>query len=267
MLEPYLGQENSTLVKQKMAAMHSEEIEKQAAGALHRFDEEMRNFMVSDKTANETDALSFLHQMSDDQLQHLLKPLKTGVVAIVLAQLRANRAAKILEKFDAQQKKAALAAMGNIERIPSDVYQHIARQLAARAQELKKMRYVRANGVDALVKVLDYMDTTTQTEALDYLQAQDLDLSQKVSKRFLTFEQIVASSNDRLREVALETDREMLAKSLVTLDQETVENIISRLPEKLGEMVRASMEMHENATEDEIAEARRGVMRVVRNKK
>jgi len=267
LLEPYLGQDNSALVKRRMVAMPTEEIEKQAAGALRRFDEQIRVFMLSDKTANETDALSFLHQMSDDQLQHLLKPLKTGVVAIVLAQLRANRAAKILDKFDAQEKKTVLAAMGNIERIPSDVYQHIARQLAARAQELKKMRYVRANGVDALVKVLDYMDDKTQTEALDYLQAQDLSLSQKVSKRFLTFEQIVTSSSEKLREVALDTDRDTLAKSLVTLDEGTVENIISRLPEKLGEMVRASMEMHQNANEDEIAEARRGVMRAVRNKK
>ncbi len=267
LLEPYLGQENTATVKKAMATMQPDEIAQGASAALGRFERDIRKLMLSDKDANETDALSFLHQMSDDQLQHLLKPLKTGVVAIVVAQLRANRAAKIIERMDSREKKAVLAAMGNIERIPSDVYQHIARQLAGRAQELKKMRYVRANGVDALVKVLDYMDDKTQSETLDYLQSQDLALSQKVSKQFMTFEQLVSSSSERLREVALETDRDTFARSLVTLDEKTVTDIIERLPERLAEMVRASMEMHQNVSEEEVAEARRNVIRAVRSKK
>ena len=266
-LEPHLGQETAMEVQNQMFTIDQVEIDKHAPAVLRQFDQEIRKLVLQDKYENHNDALAFLQQMSDDQLQHLLKPLKTGVMAIVLAQLRANRAAKMLEKLSSDERKSVLAAIGNIDRIPSDVYQHIARQLAVRAHDLKKMRYVRANGVDVLVKVLDHLDETAQTDALDYLQTRDLALAEKVSKHFMTFDQLIGMPSDKIREVALEVDRETLAKSLLTVDEQTVEKILQSLPEKLGELVRASLESNSGISEDEVSEARRSLMRTLRGKK
>ncbi len=266
LVEPYLGHERSEALHAKISSMNKTDVEKNAEPVLKKFDEDIRRLTLKEKFDSEEDALSFLHQMSDEQLQHLLKPLKTGVMAIVLAQLRSNRATKIINKLDAEERKAVLAAMGNIERIPSDVYQHVARQLAGRAQDLKKMRYVKANGVDALVKVLDQLDEQTQTETLQYLETQDINLAKKVRKQFMTFDDLIKMPDDKIRRAALEVDRELLAKSLVTLDEQVVENIINSLPEKLGEIVRASLEANYNISQKDVADARRQVMRALRTK-
>ncbi|MFQ5823743.1 MAG: FliG C-terminal domain-containing protein [bacterium] len=267
LLATYLDAETAGNIQQKMEVLQDTDLKENSARLLKQFDEDIRRLVLeAGKDGDEDDALAFLHQMSDDQLQHLLKPLKVGVMAIVLAQLRPNRAAKLLSKMDTKEKKAVLASMGNIERIPSDVYQHIARQLSARASELEKMRYVRANGVDALVKVLDYLDEETQDETLSYLQTQDVNLAQKVSKRFVTFNQLFEMSNEKIRELALEVDREVLAKSLVSVSDEEVEKIIQALPDKLGELVRASLETHSKLSEDEISHARRALIRSLRTK-
>lgn len=267
LVEPYLGSENAAAVQKIIGDLQSSEIEKESPALLKQFEAEMRQQLLREKYDKDGDALSFLQQMSDEQLFHLLKPLKTGVMAIVLAQLHTERAAKFLSKMEPAERKSVLAAMANLERIPSDVYQHIARQLAARANELKTMRHIRANGVDAMVSVLEQLDEATQEETLAYLQTQNLALAEKVSRQFLTFQQLLASSRERLREVAIEVDRETLAKSLVTLDGATVENIIQSLPPKLAEMVRASLESHQNIPENEVNEARRSLMRAVRRKK
>ncbi|MFQ5651976.1 MAG: FliG C-terminal domain-containing protein [bacterium] len=267
LLEPHFGQETAEKIHKRLAEVEPSDVEAKGGRLLRQFDTEVRKQLMLKKYDASGDALSFLHQMTDDQLQHLLKPLKHGVIAIVLAQLRTNRAARLLDKMESEQRKTVLAAMGNIDRIPSDVYQHIARQLAARASELKWMRYVRANGVDTLVKVLDYFDEETQNEALDYLQTQDVTLARKVNKYFMTFNQFITMPNDKLREAAVEVDRDTLAKSLVTLDEQTVENIINSLPEKLGELVRASLESNLQISEDEVTAARRSLMRTVRSKK
>ncbi len=267
LVEPHLGQEISETVQQRIANLEQTDVDQNAPRLFRDFDSEVRKHVMMKKYDANDDSLSFLHQMTDDQLQHLLKPLKHGVIAIVLAQLRTNRAARLLDKMDGTQRKTVLAAMGNIDRIPSDVYQHIARQLAGRATELKWMRYVRANGVDTLVKVLDYMDEDSQNEALDYLQTQDVTLARKVNKHFMTFNQFIAMPQDRLRDVAVEVDRDMLAKSLVSLDDEVVENIINSLPEKLAELVRASLDSNIHISDDEVTAARRSLMRAVRGKK
>lgn len=266
LLEPHFGQEISQEINKRIATIEPDAVQQNGVRLLRHFDDETRKQLMVKKYDASGDALSFLHQMTDDQLQHLLKPLKNGVIAIVLAQLRTNRAARLLDKMEPEQRKSVLAAMGNIDRIPADVYQHIAQQLAQRAHDLKWMRYVRANGVDVLVKVLDYLDEESQNEALDYLQTQDVKLARKLNKHFMTFNQFIHMSGERLREAALDVDRETLAKSLVSLDDQVVEKIIQSLPEKLGEMVRASLETNLAISEDEITAARRALMRSVRSK-
>lgn len=268
LLAPYLGSETTHKLHQSMDALDESALNGKLEPLLRKFDADLRTLALeARKRAGEDDALAFLNQMSDDQLQHLLKSLKKGVQAIVLAQLRPRRAAQLLSKFDPEERKSVLAAIGNIENIPLDVYQHIARQLAARAAELAKMRHVRANGVDALVEVMDHMDEKMQDETLSHLRTQNMQLANKVTKQFMTFNQLFDMPKDKIRELALETDRETLAKSLVQVDRQAVERIIRALPERLGELVRASMESHYHLSQDEISQARRSLMRSLRSKK
>ena len=267
LVAPYLGQETTENIQHQIAVLEETDLPEKSPGLLRQFDEDMRTLALkTSKDAAENDELAFLNQMTDDQVQHLIKPLKVGIVAIVLAHLRANRAAKVLSKIEPDRRKAVLAAIGNIERIPSDVYQHLARQLAVRAGELKKMRYVRANGFDSLVKVMEHLDEDTQDEMINYLHTQDVNLAQKVSETFMTFNQLFEMPEEKLAEMAVDFDREALAKSLVSVDEETVEKMINSLPEKLGELVRASLEANLDISEDEISKARRNLMRSVRAK-
>ncbi len=267
LVAPYLGQETAADIQHQIAVLEEADLQEKSPGLLKQFDEDMRTLALkTGKNAAENDELAFLNQMTDDQVQHLIKPLKVGIIAIVLVHLRANRAAKVLSRLEADSRKAILAAMGNIERIPADVYQHLARQLAGRAAELKKMRYVRANGLDSLIKVMEHLDEDAQDEALDYLHTQDVDLAQKVSEKFMTFNQLFGMPEEKLAEMAVDFDREALAKSLVSVDEETVEKMLNSLPEKLGELVRASLEANLDISEDEISKARRNLMRSVRAK-
>ena len=265
LLTPYFGKEAAGAVKSKMAELETDVPESEVEELIKLFNSDLRKLVVKEsKDPKENDALAFLNQMSDNQLEHLLKPLKIGIKAIVLAQMRSNRAAKFLSKMDADEKKKVLVSMGNIEHIPLDVYQHIARQLAARANKLEKMRYVRANGVDAVVKVMEHLDEETQDDLLNHLQTQDVKLAQKVHQKFMTFNQLLDMPEEEIQKVALQVDREMLAKSLVTVDEETVVRIVSALPEKLQELVTASLESNHNMPENEVAQARRALMRSLR---
>ncbi len=267
LMEPLFGQQLTNDIHQRITLLQPNEVEENSVRLLTQFDGEVRKLILKDKYDSEVDALEFLNHMTDEQLQHLIKPLKTGVMAIVLAQLKTNRTAKLISKLDSDERKIVLAAMGNIDKIPADVYQHVANQLAVRANDLQQMRYVRANGTDALVKVLDYMDEDEQNETIEYIQTKDVFLARKVNKQFMTFGQLINQSSDKMREVALEIDRETLAKSLVTLDDTVVENIVNSLPEKLGELVRASLEVNINIPESEVADARRAMMRKLRVKR
>ncbi len=265
LLSPYLGPEASGAIQLELDRLDKEEQKERSLALLKLFDQDLRFLALQARRhAEEEDALAFLYQMSDDQLQHLIKPLKPGVKAIVLAQLRPERSAKLLKTMEPEARRSLLASMGGIERIPSDVYRKIARQLAERARELEKMRFVRANGLEALLDILETMDEQEQEETLAWIETQDMDLAQRVRRRFLTFNDFVELPGEKLREYAFAVDRELLAKSLVRVDDEVVGKIISSLPDKLAELVQASIEANQDAPEDDVARARRQVLRAVR---
>jgi len=267
LLAPYLGLETTAAINGKMAELDSSAPDERIEELMTKFNQDLRLLLVKhSKEPPDNDALAFLNQLSDNQLEHLLKPLKVGIKAIVLAQMRSNRSAKFLSKMDIKEKKDVLMAMGNIKHIPLDVYQHIARQLAARAHKLDKMRYVRADGVEAVAKVMEYLDEQTQEEVLQHLQTQDVKLAEKINEKFMTFNQLLEMHDDEIQKVALEVDREVLAKSLVTVDENTVEKIVRALPEKLRELVVASLEANHDLPENEVAQARRTLMRTLREK-
>lgn len=266
LLAPYLGPETAGHIQLKMDQISREQIDTHQEAVLERFERELRQYALRVQAKQEEeDALAFLYKMSDDQLLHLIKPLKKGIKAIVLAQLRPEKAAKILRTFDPETRRAVLAAMGNIQNIPADVYQHIARQLAGRAQELERMRFVKADGVEALVEVLDQLDEQTQIDTLQHLQTQDVELAKRVRSRFLTFDDLLEMPEDQLRDLAVQVDRELLAKSLTTVDEAAAEKIIQALPDQLAEMVRASLETLHDVPEAEVVQARKELLRTARD--
>ncbi|MCA9731502.1 hypothetical protein KC799_05205 [candidate division KSB1 bacterium] len=260
-----LGPQISADVQMYIEELPQDEISTKAPPIVKRFDENLRDTVLSAiRNEEKTDALAFLHQLTDDQLQHLIKPLKDGVRAIVLAQLPAERAFTLIKSLDPRKQPAALAAMGNVEKVPSDVYQHIAKQLLIRAREIEKMRFVRADGIDALVNILDHMDDLEQEQMLEYIETQDLNLAQRIKSKYMTFSQLMDLPAEKVRELALTVDRDLLARSLIHVDEMTVNRIISSLPEKLAEMVQASLEASNDVPDDEITLARRQLMRSVR---
>ncbi|KAA3612654.1 MAG: hypothetical protein DWQ05_18565 [Calditrichaeota bacterium] len=264
-LAEHLGAKISADVQQHVEEVPEDEVVTAGPELIKRFDENLRNTAISAiRNEEEIDALAFLHQLSDDQLLHLIKPLKDGVRAIVLAQLQPERAYKLIKSLEPRKQPAALAAMGNVEKVPADVYQHIARQLLVRAKDVESMRFVRSDGIDALVNILDFMDDFDQEQILEYIETQDLNLSQRIKAKYMTFSQLVELPAEKVRELAFTVDRDLLAKSLIHVDDSTVNRIIEALPDKLAEMVQASLEASNDVTDEEVTLARRQLMRTVR---
>ena len=93
-----------------------------------------------------------------------------------------------------------------------------------------------------------------------------MDLANKVTQRFMTFNQLFDLPENKIKEIALDVDRELFAKSLVKVSEDEVDKIVKALPEKLGELVQASLEANQDLTEHEVSQARRSLMRSIRGK-
>lgn len=267
MYKPHLSHENCVKIRSMMNKINRP-IPQNIIAEIHRkFDHDFKLLTLKSSTSkNEEELFSFIFQLTDDQLIHLMKDVEPGFAAIIIAQLQPERGAALLKKFEKDVQKEIFLALSKIEKIPLKMYRAVARRLANKAQKVANMKYVTADVVDATVNLLDQFDENAQRDILNHLKCNDLKFAGRVHKKFIKFSDVIQLPNPELREIFRTADREVIAASIVDLNDTDIERIISALPVKMGEMVRSSLNMKKFAPESEIEEAKRRLVRTARNR-
>jgi flagellar motor switch protein FliG len=231
----------------------------------------LRNFRtqflaLSNQTGNDRqgDLFHFLEQMSDHQLRHLIAGEPPGIKAVVMAQVRSSMAAVLMQDLDPSERSQVLVSMGQIQNITVRTYRDLAERLSAKALTLADMRYVAADGVESVVQLLLDLPTSAQSQYLQSIAEQDLELASRVRYAFVTFEEI-GDLEMRQRSQILETcDRDALALALMRTEPSYVTKVLDAYPERARQALLAAMEGHVEKTLEEVEAARRVILLHVR---
>ena len=97
----------------------------------------------------------FVYQLTDVQLQHLIKEESDELVAILLAQIAGEKAGALLQKLDDSKRVSILLKMGKINNIPISVYKKVAAHFSNKALTISDMKYVAADGIDSILATIE----------------------------------------------------------------------------------------------------------------
>ncbi len=266
-IEPHLKIEDSDKIRLVMEEQLPDEIEPSVQAKIFKqFEHDLKiQSLKNSQERKEKDVFGFLHQLTDHQILHLVKSMDHGLGSVIIAQLPAEQGASMLKRMDESTRKKILASISKLEKIPAHIYEQVARKIAQKAQKISQMKYITADSVETVVNLLEQFDESTQQEVFDYLKCSDLNFAERVHSRFIQFADILNLPGDELRDTLRYMDREVIATSLVDIDESDIERIISVLPEKMAEMVRSSLEMKKNIPASEVEQAKRTIVREVRN--
>lgn len=201
------------------------------------------------------DLFGFLRQLNDQQILHLLKDEPEGMVGLVLAQLDAEAASRLLQKIDPSTRAKVLGSMGKVENISIKIYKELADRLSRKALDVIHMRFVASDGVDSVQRILDRLPVSLQEEYLNNLAEVNLTLAEKVRKTFITLSEIPTLPDTFLGGFVRKVDQEILILCLIKADAPVREKILHALPERMRAMIGAGMESRSDAKEDEIERA------------
>ena len=138
------------------------------------------NFM-SEKMVKSKEHLAnpfaFLNDLEDEQVLLLLKDENAKISAIALAQLPADRVAKIVTHLDPETQGHVMIEMGHLVDIPLEGIESIASDLAEKALGLPKFHKISTGGSESLAELLDHLDVTSEKQVLDMLSKEDPQLA------------------------------------------------------------------------------------------
>lgn len=195
-----------------------------------------------------SDIFNFLNQLSHEQLLQLINSEEDGVKAVILAQIPADKASRILQNLEAEQRTTVLRYMGKLSKIPMDSYKKLAAKLAKKAMALSNMKYVVTDGIQRIIDLLFSLPISEQESYIHSLAETDLDLVIRVRRFFVSYSELTSLPRDILQAVLHGVKQEDLVLSLISEDNERVKLIISVLPERMQQMVVSSIAAQRNNT-------------------
>jgi flagellar motor switch protein FliG len=186
--------------------------------------------------------LRSLSSMDSHALCRILSGETPQMVALVLGQLSAQKAAQVLSVWPEEQRadlallvaKQGQSAPGAVEAVGEALGQHLYRGQDRRRKDA---------GTGFVVKLLEDMDRSASKRLLDQLRASDQELADQVESQLFTFDNVVQLPDRDLQLVLRALEHATIARALKGMDDEIRQRILTNLSERGQEMLRQEIEL------------------------
>ncbi len=162
-------------------------------------------------------AFDAIIQANLDDLVTLLSAEEPQTVAMVLSHLSPARAGKVLERFSASRQAVVAQQIAELSRANPETLRQAEHDLTRRWAGREQAQPV--GGVAAVAKILQYTGQAGRRNVLETLEQHQPELAERISRRLLCFEDLVAMDPDRLAGALGSLSGEELALALWTADE------------------------------------------------
>lgn len=190
-------------------------------------------------------ALQSLRDLSNADaagLRRLLAGESPQMVAVVLSQLTAEKAAQVLGQWPEQERPDLALRMARLGRLAPGALEAIGEALGRQALRIDEQSDA-DRGPDLLLGVLQDMDPSSGRRLLAALRERDADLAAVIEGRLFTFDSIVRLGDTDLQTLLRNLDQGVLARALKGAEPSIKERLLSNMSERAREMLQEEMEL------------------------
>jgi len=175
----------------------------------------------------------FLEGLNDEQMFALLDKEEPPVIAMILAQLEADKKMTVLNKLEPELKGQVLIELGSLDDIPLEGIIEVGARLKEKSTYLPRTADFSRGGAKEIADMLSDMSSNDQERYMQTLQNEDPELYAAVKVLFLTFEDIMEKfPEDQVRTLLNSIELDTLPIAFKGLDEEKINELKDMLPQK-----------------------------------
>lgn len=163
-------------------------------------------------------------------------------VALVLAQLPADRGAQVIEVLPEEMRPEVVIRLASLQEVTNDVIAGLEDGVASLFGH-RLASSVRVGGRDAAAQVLNRISKGDGDAILEGLDDRDPDVASQVRRRMLTFNDLVAIDNRGFQVLLREVATEDLVVALKAADDEMKEKVFGNISSRAAEQIREELEL------------------------
>lgn len=210
-------------------------------------------------------SFDFLNAADPAQLATILEGELPTTVAVVLANLRADRAAAVLAALQDPLRTDVAQAIATLGTATQEAISIVAESLRSRTGVFaSRDDHESIGGVQPLVEIINRADTSLEKALLASLEGRDLALAEDIRSRMVTFADIARLEDRDAQRVLRGIDLRMLALALKGADAQIGEVISRNMTERNRENLSEETRTLGPVRMRQVDEARAEIVRIIR---
>ena len=222
----------------------------QAPDEDQQFQDTQDFYQLLQKAVQETDEVKshpfeFLGKLNDSQVLYLMQHEDARIQALVISQLQAQQAARVLNRINEKRQAQVIAELGQFETFPLDTFKDVADRLAKAALKVPSFENVNADGLHMLMNMLDNMNSTEENKVLKRLKQDKPDTFYKLRQQYFTFADIAKTPRQILSNALREVERSFIGRAICGTPDEFKIHVLSSLTPKLKALAQEDLKRYE----------------------
>lgn len=212
----------------------------------------------------ETNPFDFLRRTPADQVYAFLRYEAPQTIALVLANLPHDSAAKVLSQLPGEQQAEIAACVARMSHVNPDVVKEVASVMEAKLEVVTKHEVSVTGGVRSLAQILSQSDRATERNVLDSLTEASPELADAVRSLLFVFEDLMKLDDRAIQLVLKEVEAKDLALALRGTSEAVKDRIMANMSSRAAEMLAEEMEFMPPQRRRAVEEAQTKIVAVVR---
>ena len=202
----------------------------------------LNDMKTEDDPLDEIPAFEKLKDMDPKLLVDFTRTEHPQTVALILAQLRPDRAADVLDHLTPETQLEVVRRMANLKSVPKDVIEDVAKTLETEVMT-NSAGQKEIGGVRKMAEILKNMKRDSENNIINAIDGTDPDLAAEIRGMMFTFDDLLQIDDRGMQELLKELSSEDLSRALKVVDEEARGKVYRNMSKRGADMIREEIEM------------------------
>jgi flagellar motor switch protein FliG len=211
-----------------------------------------------------THGLETLKWMDPRSIADMIRNEHPQIVAIVLAYLDSDHAAEVLAHLPERTRSDLLLRIATLDTVQPAALQELNQVLEKQFSGNATVKASAVGGVKTAANILNFMDSSAETEVMDRMKDSDGVLAQQIQDLMFVFDDLVEIDDQSIQALLREISSETLLLALKGSDEGIKEKFFKNMSKRASEMLRDDLDAKGPVRVSEVEAAQKEILGVAR---
>lgn len=211
-----------------------------------------------------TTGFDLLKGIDPKQLAQYFQNEHPQTISLILTQLNSSQASTVLTELPAELQAEVAYRVATMEKVSPEILKQIETTLDSHFGSSATRDLSVSGGTKTIAEILNLVDTSTEKNILQALEAEDSELAMEIKNMMFVFDDIVLLDDRAIQRVLREVETKDLSIALKAANDEVKQKIFSNVSERVSVMIQEEMEYMGPMRLSDVEAAQQGIVEAIR---